>query len=328
MQDFRTSSLRGFGGVVRFLGVLIAALAIGGITAEATRGQVLSSSVAPVEEDTLTPRLTIEQREQLRANVIDFASMTPQPALGSGPNLRAGAVPGPNAFSSTHWASHVQFGQFILRYLGDCIGVLSPGLNPSAYQPLCTGLYMARDAMVTSFSSWWATENPGAPFGGEYGNRLHFPLVIEGDGSLANKFSLADVNFVLTSSDGVLDYAGDLVGTTCNGTTRVCLDYGPDGVKGTPDDIVMIDNEPDTILMDALYYIGVGNAYWPGGPGDPLNGQEAIDATVEHILDESVVITMEYAVYNATASIELEPSIFHDGFETGDASAWSAAVGN
>lgn len=324
MQSLFMSSFRGFSNFKRFLPALIVGLIIAGTTA-VMAGAQMASPLGPLADESLVASLTTEQREQLRVDVIEFASLTPQPELGSDPNMRVGATPGPNAFSSASWAPHAQFGQFLLRYLGECAGVLSPGLNPTAYRPLCSGLYMPRDVMVTSFNSWWATENPGAPFGSEYGNRLHFPLVIEGDGSLANKFSLSDVNFDLTSTDGVLDYAGNLAGTTCNGTTRVCLDYGPDGIKGTPDDIVMINNEPDTTLMDALYYIGVGNAYWPGA-GNPGAGQGEIDTAINEILDDGVGILMVYSVYNTDASINLLPAIFHDGFETGDVSAWSASI--
>lgn len=345
MQSYKTSHLRDFGGVARFIGVLVLSFIVAAIfilpgkaaaqevpSASDTDptiqifqkelGRPIAAPLSPLDEEVFTAPLSAEQRQQLQAQIVDFLIHVVMPPPGSGLTVRVGAVPAPNAFGSPSWGPHIEFGQFLLRYFGPCAGILSPGLNPVAYRPLCAGLYMARDAMVSSFISWQGVENPGAPFMSELGNRLHAPLVVLGDG--VTRFSLSNINFSFTSTDGSLDYIGDLAGTTCNGTTRVCLDYGPDRVIGTPDDIVMTNNEPDTTQMDAVFYNGVGTGWWPGGPGDPLTGQAAIDAVIQYMLDNNVHIEVDYAVFQYAGGIVLLPSIFNAGFETGDTSEWSS----
>src|SRR5690606_18539148 len=117
------------------------------------------------------------------------------------------------------------------------------------------------------------------------GNRIHFGLHAYGD----TQFTLADVNYQLTSNDGnLLGTSGTLASTTFNGTSRIGIDWGMDGIGGTPDDIVYNNNEGNSTLVNELIYIGVGNGYWPGGddptPANPAIGkQESIDGTYEWV---------------------------------------------
>lgn len=229
----------------------------------------------------------------------------------------------PNGFGSPNWNAYVANAMQALQ--GGLSVVGDRETDPAAYVSLVR--YFPGDIMVTSFNSWRGVSEPSAPFDGEYGNRMHFGLVALGDG--VEQFTLADVQFAILSSDGELNYIGDLVGTTLNGTTRVGVDYGPDRVLGGGDDIVYDSGEPDTTVLDALYYIGVGNAYWPGGT---TPDQQALDDNAEYIEQADIIVSGGYSVNgyqnSGTATVVLwTPDIFSDGFESGDTSRWTSDEG-
>lgn len=230
------------------------------------------------------------------------------------------ASPAPNGFGSPSWNGYVANAMTALQNGLSVVG--DRETDPTAYVTLIR--YFPGDIIVTSFNSWRGISEPPAPFDGEFGNRMHFGLVALGDG--VEQFTLADVQFALLSSDGELNYIGDLAGTTLNGTSRVGVDYGPDRALGGGDDIVYDSGEPDTTILDALYYIGIGNAYWPGGT---TPDQQAINDTVEYIENENLLVMGGYSVNgyqnSGTATVVLwTPDIFSDGFESGDTSRWDA----
>lgn len=229
--------------------------------------------------------------------------------------------PAPNAFGSPSYPGWRANALAALQ-TGGCATIGDRDLDPTAFVPY-TLYYEPEHAMVTSFSSWRGRENSPAPFDDELGNRLHCPLRVRGDGS--QQFTLADVDFAMSSNDGnVLGFTGTLAGTTLDGINRVGISFGPDRKPGTLDDEFYVSGESDAVLLDALYYRGPGNAYWPGGPGDPLNGQAAIDATVAYIVQNNVQITCSFTVLDDTASITLSlRGLLVDGFESGNLAAWS-----
>jgi hypothetical protein len=59
-----------------------------------------------------------------------------------------------------------------------------------------------------------------------------------------------------------LHFAGNFAGLHYTGTTRFGVDWGPDRIRGTTDDIVYNSGNGAT-LVDEIVYVGVGNAYWP-----------------------------------------------------------------
>ncbi len=204
-----------------------------------------------------------------------FAMVVPHGSR-AGVLLDVFASSAPNVFGSPSWAG----------YLSNAMTGLAQGLSnvggtrdadPTAYERLGSS-FEAGDAMVTSFSSWHGVAGDAAPFDSERGNRLHFGLLAQGTGG--TQFSLSDVGYEVASSDpwNALGYSGTLAGTTLNGTTRIGVLYGANGVfdGGLGDDILLNSDESDAVLVDALIYVGVGNAFWPQ-PAEGETQQEAID---------------------------------------------------
>jgi PEP-CTERM motif-containing protein len=222
----------------------------------------------------------------------------------------------PNFFGSPSWTAYQANAMNALQNGLSAIG--DRATDPTAYLAFTDGATIdAGNAMVTSFPSWIGVADPAAPFASELGNRLHFGLHAVGDGT--TQFTLADVNFNLTSSEpgNALGFAGSLVGTTFNGTSRIGVDWGADRAPGGGDDTLLNSNEADNVLMDELFYVGVGNAFWPGGDDtDKVNPdagrQGAIDETYLFAAQNSpLVISTTYTIFadNGSASVVIpEPA--------------------
>jgi hypothetical protein len=194
----------------------------------------------------------------------------------------------PNVFGSPSWPGYVTNALNALESNLSNLGG-SRDTTPTAYERL-NGSFAPGDVMVTSFNSWRGVANPGAPFGAELGNRIHAGLHAYGDG--VTQFRLNDLTFNFNSSDGQLVFVGNFVGLDYS-ATRYGVDWGADNAKGGVDDTIYTSGNGMT-LVDEIVYVGVGNAYWPGGPGDPLTGQEALDATSAYILANNISITASY----------------------------------
>jgi hypothetical protein len=242
--------------------------------------------------------------------------------------------PAPNVFGSTSWAQYLEWAMLSLRYnLGD-IGDRS--VDPRAYHVLRYGYYRKGHVIVTSGPSWDGVANPLAPFAGEHGNRMHCGLVAIGDG--VDRFTLRDVAFWFLSTNGDLDFSGTLSGRTFN-EGLWGIDFGPDRIFGSPDDIVYSQGEGDTVLLDAIIYRGPGVAFWPDAPagqeifidannpdvllvarrgaGGTLQGQ--IDEIGQYMEDNHYEITCGFSVATSppvSITLTLPPDLmFGDGFE-------------
>jgi hypothetical protein len=122
---------------------------------------------------------------------------------------------------------------------------------------------------VTGFPSWNGIVDPGTAFGPEYaselGRRFSFGLAIEGDG--ATRFSISQLSFKGVTDDPthMLDFHF-AAGSYGYSSEYRGLDYGPDRMRGTADD-VWITSGVNTQLVDAIYGRRSGNgiaAYCPG----------------------------------------------------------------
>lgn len=115
--------------------------------------------------------------------------------------------------------------------------------------------------IVTNFPSWQTFANPGVVFGPAYanelGNRLYFNLHINGNGL---SFNLTQLSFQGTSTDAgnFLSYSIP-AGSFNYSPSFVGLQYGPNGVLGGGDD-VLITGGPNTQFVNELFARGTGNA--------------------------------------------------------------------
>lgn len=209
----------------------------------------------------------------------------------------------PNAFGSPSWGA---YNTNALNSLENNLGNIGDrNTDPTAYE-VAPAIVDAGEYMVSSFNSWRGQVSPASPFAAELGNRMHFGLHASGDG--VTQFTLEDVSFEVTSSDGpnTLGYTGDFVGLDYS-STRFGVDWGADRTKGGGDDIVYTSGN-GTTLVDEIVYVGVGNAFWPGGgdpnPGNPIGGaQAAMDDAIGYVMANApFTISGSYTILGDSAS--------------------------
>jgi hypothetical protein len=161
-------------------------------------------------------------------------------------------------------------------------------VNPAAYE-VVTGPVQPTDMMYTDYNSWLGMADPNPAFAdllpdfqNEFGNRIHFGLHIETDGSVQIK--LDDLRWALDSNDETdyFDQEGSFAGATYN-TARVGINYGPDGLKGGIDDIYYKNGEPGTLPVNELIYVGIGDGFYSNEP-TPVTDQGDINTTLRDLL--------------------------------------------
>ncbi len=223
----------------------------------------------------------------------------------------------PNFFNTPSWLAYQANAVNSLQNSLGNIG--SRATAPTAYE-IAGSTIQPGDIMVTSFNSWMGVAGPlASPFNNELGNRLHFGLHAFGDGT--TQFRLDDLTYAIHSSDpgDSLVAMGNFIGANYNGTSRIGVSWGTDRVKGGGDDIVYTSGN-GTTLVDELVYVGVGNAWWPGGgdpdPANPLLGRQgSMDAAASSIV--GVEITGSYSILGNTGSdtvtVVPEPSTYIAG---------------
>lgn len=210
----------------------------------------------------------------------------------------------PNGYGSPSWGGYAANALTGLENGLSSVGDRST--NPTGYEA-APAVVLPGEIEVTTFKSWRGQANPTGAFAAELGNRMHFGLHAYGDGY--SQFALNDLTFALHSSDidDSLVYTGNFIGYSYNGTTRYGINWGDDRVKGGGDDTVYTSGN-GTTLVDELVYVGVGNAWWPGGdaadPGNPPGGgQAALDASFASLLAGGPInVTCSYSLPGATGS--------------------------
>lgn len=164
--------------------------------------------------------------------------------------------PAPNFFGSPSWAGYRDNAIESLE-AGGGGNIGSRVSDPTAYE---TGTsFQVHDFIATNYNMWLGNTGLGAPLNNELGHRMHFGL--RAVAQVGTQFALEDVAITMTSSDsgngfGFSEPAG---GWGSYSASRVGVLRGPDGIVGTGDD-TFITSGPSTQLVDALYYVGVGNA--------------------------------------------------------------------
>jgi len=199
-----------------------------------------------------------------------FASATPviqvTPALA------------PNVYGSPNWTAWQANAVYALAHGLSSYG--TPG-TPEYYEAGDT--YDSAQVIVTGFPSWMGLVNPGAVFGpaftNEHGNRMHFGLVIDGQGT---QFSISQLSFSGSSTD-----PGNALGW---GRSGYVYDDGYQGVLAgldhtlwTADDMYITSGDP-TQLVDGLVGRGSGNSFDAYcDPCSPAQQQAALDAAAAQI---------------------------------------------
>jgi hypothetical protein len=241
----------------------------------------------------------------LAAAIVGAAAIGAMPDRASA-DIQIKVVPSsaPNQFGSPSFAGWEANTLNALQ--NDLSGVGDRNTDPTAYVSFANGAQIdAGNDIVTGFPSWLGKVNPAAPFGSELGNRLQFGIVALGDGS--TQFTLGDVNFQMDSNDpgDSLAFSGNLAGATYNGTSRIGIQYGPDHQLGGGDDVILDSGEAGTTPVDALYYVGVGNALVPAG-----SSQSDIDDVYSYIeSNEPFDVTTSYTIdgNSSSAFVQLVP---------------------
>jgi hypothetical protein len=177
----------------------------------------------------------------------------------------------PNAFGSPSYANWQANAVLAMQSAGASTG--TPG-TPTYFTT--TTSVTSAEAIVTGFPSWLGQANPGAVYGADFanelGNRMHFPVWIDGNGS---QFSISEMGFAGVSTDpfAALNWA-NAPGSYNYNAGWVGLQYGLDGFKGTSDD-VWITSGANTQMVDELFGRGSGNSFAAYCPGCTLAQQQA-----------------------------------------------------
>jgi hypothetical protein len=180
----------------------------------------------------------------------------------------------PNVYGSSNWAAAE----------ANAMAALFSG--QSSHGPAGPAQFNAQsnvtsaEVVVTGFNSWRGVANPGVPYQNEYGNRMHFGVRIDGEGS---QFSISQLSFSATSTDPFNALAfGWTAGSYNYGTGWWGVLKGQDGELFTGDD-TFITSGVNTQLVDGLVGRGSGNSFAAYCPGcTPAQMQAAIDAVAAY----------------------------------------------
>lgn len=192
----------------------------------------------------------------------------------------------PNGNKSASWGEYTDNAIAGLIAGGVDTGAGDRDTNPAKYE-LVTGVVDPAEMVFTpEFKSWRGQADPTAAFvsnaavNGEYGNRIHFGAHIAGTDGM--QFALQDVKWSLDSDDAddFFDQSGDL-STRDYGNGRIGIDF-VDGIKGNGDDIVYDAGQDGSLLVDELYYVGVGEGFLSENQA-ALTDQADIDLTLAAI---------------------------------------------
>jgi hypothetical protein len=199
----------------------------------------------------------------LAAAAAGFVTASGAHAQAAAPTIVVTPWTAPNVFGSNASFDAAADNQFnALRTGASSAGTPN---TPSYYQAI-TGPVSYGNIIATNFNSWQGNASPAAQYSAELGNRIHYGLFINGNGS---QFSISQLSFAF-DGDGANNYFDFNFGTGYqygaynydgggNYGGYVGILKGLDGVVGTSDD-VFITSGADTQLVDALIGRGSGMA--------------------------------------------------------------------
>ncbi len=189
-----------------------------------------------------------------------FASVGPNPDLGL-----------------TSWSDYVANALYALEHGLTSYGSPGPGYYATVV-PIIPPLLPGQIVSSSGFLSWNGVVDPLSPYDLEHGNFIYFPLHILGNGSL---FRLSNLYNDMNSSDPPNSFDNDGWFYDFNGYT-IGIYYGPDGIKGTADDVLYNSGDASLYLINELLYVGVGASFnASGAPGG--TPQEQMQYTLDYI---------------------------------------------
>lgn len=184
----------------------------------------------------------------------------------------------PNFFGSPSfagWGANAINALYTGQVSGGTIG------TPTFYSALPNGSSInSAFNVVTNFPSWYGNANPAPGFTSEFGNRVHWSISVVATGG--DKISLAGLDFTLNSTDGALLFASNFTAADNYSAFRVGVLYGTDGALGGGDD-TFITSGSASQLVDALFYVGAGNAYEALTSDPGATNQDRIDIVASGI---------------------------------------------
>ncbi len=190
----------------------------------------------------------------------------------------------PNAFGSPSfngWASNAVQALYTGQTSFGTAG------TPTFYQGLASGAPINSNVnLATNFPAWQGSASPATTFGpafaNELGNRVHWGVSII-SASSANTVTLAGLDFTLNSTDGQLFYTNDpFTGADVYSPNVMGVRYGANGVLGGGDD-TFVTSGSATQAVNAIFYVGVGNAYEVLTSDPGATNQDRIDIAASQI---------------------------------------------
>lgn len=182
------------------------------------------------------------------------------------------------------------------RYLETGVLVAGNRTNdPSIYVPTTNSMLVPSENVQSSTTPLWLdVMNLTTPnLAGERGNITYFGVKIRGQ----QAFRLADLRFVSRSTDTFQGVPQNSLGfaqafaTNAYSLTTIGIYWGPDGIKGTADDVRVID-APAMQLVNELYFVGAASYY-------VANTQTALDNVKAYIAQQptpfSLIVRYELA---------------------------------
>lgn len=178
-----------------------------------------------------------------------------------------------------------------------------------AYEILANPI-TAKEIVATNgaptFHSWQGEADPFAPFANEHGNRLHFGIRIFGtDGQ---KLTASGISYSIRSADQppvLLSASGSLAGSFSD--SKVGILYGPDGIFGGGDDVLITSGTGPAEGVDALVYVGISVALQPPTTGTSAERLAEIIQTTNSETLFDIKATYTFSGQSASAIVSVVP---------------------
>ena len=207
-------------------------------------------------------------------------------------------------------------------YTGTVLSALSRGIGPGSYPADFPFFYPLAPANLpwgavtvdNSGQSVWlgnVITDTSSPFYGEKGTAFYVNAMFVGDG--VHKFSADNIDYLVTSGDLAhsLNASGSLAGLTYGLDPIIGVDYGPDGLIHTADDIVYNSRNqaPGSAPVDWIIYAGVAVAYDATNVGlgyvqNYVNSVGPFDLTIAYTINDG---TGDYSSFQ-TRTVVPEPA--------------------